>query len=449
MWEGVRIALNASVTPLGRERQMVRERAARHHLLLAADVWSPAMPPMRHTLELPTGGGYEIELTKVRELKISLSHRPLSKVSGLQTVPVSKVLDSKVPVTPQPHPNHTPATPQPHPNHTPTTPQPHPNHTPITPQSHPISLSQVSSAAPYNMGIGYQLTAPSRLTFRGIAFSRPSAIGSLFGSPVSSFFSPAMTPGMSLLRGSPRRPKRIEFIGASDTAGYCANGEEHLGADPFRWRQGSCMQSFSYLLARRFDAEVAIEALAGSGLLQPAKMAQTPHFEFGKVPMPSFYERALLTHPGSAWNFSSWVPELVVISLGGNDYNHQHGHVPSNASFSEGYAKLVSRISRVYRANPALTILAICGMGSPVEVDFDADNNRCRPCPYVEMAVEAYRAAHAKPALHYLLVPCDGSVVTGHGDLGCDGHKNSLGMRRVADYMEPHLRRIMHPIWRE
>ena len=29
-------------------------------------------------------------------------------------------------------------------------------------------------------------------------------------------------------------------------------------------------------------------------------------------------------------------------------------------------------------------VLLICGMGWPQEVDQDPDNNRCRPCPFVE-----------------------------------------------------------------
>lgn len=56
---------------------------------------------------------------------------------------------------------------------------------------------------------------------------------------------------------------------------------------------------------------------------------------------------------------------------------------------------------------------------------------------------------HPKPTLHYVFVPCDGSVVTGRGDIGCDGHKNQLGMQKVADFLEPNVRRMMQPVWRD
>jgi len=33
--------------------------------------------------------------------------------------------------------------------------------------------------------------------------------------------------------------------------------------------------------------------------------------------------------------------------------------------------------------------------------------------------------------------------LTGDGDIGCEGHKNQLGQKRVADFLEPRMREIM------
>lgn len=89
--------------------------------------------------------------------------------------------------------------------------------------------------------------------------------------------------------------------------------------------------------------------------------------------------------------------------------------------------------------------LQLCGMGSPAEAAYDPDNNRCRPCTHVERAVEAYRRRHAhhSPRLHYLSIPCDGSVVTGVDDIGCAGHKNELGQARIARFLQPRIGAIM------
>ena len=85
----------------------------------------------------------------------------------------------------------------------------------------------------------------------------------------------------------------------------------------------------------------------------------------------------------------------------------------------------------------------ICGMGSPGEVALDPDNNRCRPCPHVSDATAAYAAAYPRRRVHYIFVPCDGSVVDDRADIGCDGHKNRLGQAEVANYLEPRIRSIM------
>ena len=44
------------------------------------------------------------------------------------------------------------------------------------------------------------------------------------------------------------------------------------------------------------------------------------------------------------WEPEDSIPDLVVISLGGNDYNHQGGNVPSDAEFSAGYEELLLKI---------------------------------------------------------------------------------------------------------
>ena len=66
----------------------------------------------------------------------------------------------------------------------------------------------------------------------------------------------------------------------------------------------------------------------------------------GKLTLPDFYNRTMESddNPATLWNPEKFVPDLVVISLGGNDYNHQGGDVPSNATFNQAYEDFMLRI---------------------------------------------------------------------------------------------------------
>ena len=142
----------------------------------------------------------------------------------------------------------------------------------------------------------------------------------------------------------------------------------------------------------------------------------------------------------------------MVLSLGGCDFNNQRsqgGSVPSNVTFDAAYHRLLdelfAQVDGTEEDAGALRIASVCGMGSPAEPSFDPDNDRCRPCPHVQRAVESHRRRHPRRAhrLRYVFVPCNGSVVSGVGDIGCEGHKNRAGQAKVADHLEPHIRDLM------
>jgi len=84
-------------------------------------------------------------------------------------------------------------------------------------------------------------------------------------------------------------------------------------------------------------------------------------------------------------------------------------------------------------------------MGSPNEAQEDPDNSRCSPCPHVDDALKDFIVKYKDLAknIHHLLIPCDGSVVTGVDDIGCQGHKNEKGQKKVADFIQPHLDSIL------
>lgn len=317
-----------------------------------------------------------------------------------------------------------------------------------------VRLRKLSSATPYAPGIGSKLLRPSVLEFRGIDLVR----------------------GNASLEAPPTPPRSIEIIGASDSAGYCVDGTPNTSSLAYTlggWERSNCDATALAEVARRVDASLSVQAFAGAGLTQNANARQ--RWQMGKLTMADYYNRTLQTRAAPVWDVRAHQPpQLVLVSLGGNDYNHQQGRVPTNATFEAAYAKLLSDLFTTYTGRVEGTgaatelgdetagrrdaaaaaaavglepqrpvVVSICGQGSPEEARHDPDNNRCRSCPHVESSVRAFQRGHPALRVEYILIPCDGSVVTGEGDIGCNGHKNRRGQLEVARFLEPKLRHIM------
>ena len=81
--------------------------------------------------------------------------------------------------------------------------------------------------------------------------------------------------------------------------------------------------------------------------------------------LPSEFDRTLLYTPTPKWNYTNWVPNLVVICLGLNDYSGWGGYsgpvVSGNAEiFRNKYHEFLSTIMDVY---PGVKILAVAENG--------------------------------------------------------------------------------------
>ncbi|KAH8047451.1 GDSL-like Lipase/Acylhydrolase [Aureococcus anophagefferens] len=212
-----------------------------------------------------------------------------------------------------------------------------------------VALRKLTSATPYSAGVGKVL--PSVVELHGLD-----------------------VPGLAAAAPAPRR---VDFVGASDTAGYCVDGTVNTSsvADKLLgWEYANCAYGYPGVLGRALGADVSVQALAGAGLTRNANAASP--WQIGEATMAELSTRSLQTR-NESWDGDA--PDLAVVSLGGNDFNHQGGDVPSNETFAAAYAALLDRIF---------------------------------------------------------------AVVTDHGDIGCDGHKNRAGQAEVARFLEPKLREI-------
>merc|ERR1711972_740480 len=105
------------------------------------------------------------------------------------------------------------------------------------------------------------------------------------------------------------------------------------------------MGSSPGILGRKFDAEISVEASEGIGLTQNAYHDQ--QWKLGKNTMPDVFGRSMQTNDKFEFDFH-WAPQLVVVALGGNDFNHQEGHVPSDTRFFGAFESFLLSIFGAY-----------------------------------------------------------------------------------------------------
>jgi hypothetical protein len=153
----------------------------------------------------------------------------------------------------------------------------------------------------------------------------------------------------------PAKPtRRIEFIGDSFTA---AESNEAT-AQELPWEERfpvtNIDKGFASFVARHFNADYHTICRSGSGMICDWRG------DFN-VSIPKIFDRALMEDPEPKWNFTQWIPDLVVICLGLNDYSglkDKDGNVSDDNSsrFRNGYIDFLITISKVY---PGVKILAV------------------------------------------------------------------------------------------
>ena len=214
------------------------------------------------------------------------------------------------------------------------------------------------------------------------------------------------------------RARRIEFVGDSFTVGYgnashgrtCTRPEVHDYTDT-----GG---AWSALVGARLDADYRINAYSGIGVVRNYGGAMPGQS------MPTFYDRLI---PGDAapleQNAGDWRPQLIVVSLGGNDFSTPlhagEAWADQSALRADWRNKYVAFVRRLMARQPQARFLL---MGHD---PFFAD---------VELVAAELNRNAARPVLtlHY-----GGLELT-----GCDYHPSLADHRAVADLVAGTIGRI-------
>lgn len=223
--------------------------------------------------------------------------------------------------------------------------------------------------------------------------------------------------GGALVASPPPYSRKIEFIGDSITAGY---GDEGANRNcKFSYGTENDYLTYGALTARALSAERHSNAWSGIGMYRD-------NAGITKDQMPVLYERTLPSEPGSQWNFSQWIPDVVVINLGTNDYAKSDD--PSQP-YTTAYLAFLEKLRSHY---PRAEVF--CAMGPLWVKDLSQWQDA------LEAIVKA-RNDRGDNRVHFVsfdLEDCDTDI----SKCGCDWHPNLEEHQKMADALVPAIRAV-------
>lgn len=152
----------------------------------------------------------------------------------------------------------------------------------------------------------------------------------------------AETDGTFLEKEEDRKMK-IQIVGGSGISGHGALGSEGQGRTT---ANSSSLHAFGYLTARMFDADFQFVSNSGFGLkwgFQPANARQA----YDDVGIDG--SGRLI---GKEWNHDCWIPDLVIVNIGGNDFtahvNNASDSVEAKKEFKEAVEEFLTHVHTLY-----------------------------------------------------------------------------------------------------
>ena len=223
------------------------------------------------------------------------------------------------------------------------------------------------------------------------------------------------------LLSPPKRPeRRIEFIGNSITSGYGVEGKNHDCHFSVE-TENACM-SYAAITSRALNADYSLVSYSGRGVVRNYGDKNKTSIN----PMPSLYDRTCFFDSTKHWKFNEWIPQVVVINLGTNDFSTKP--FPDKRVFQSAYNKLINRVCTLY---PMVTIFCICG---PMIEE---------PClSEIKEVVEQQQMVEGRDK-DVFFIEIKRSIMN-DSDWGCDWHPNIKGSVKSANIIVPYIKLVMN-----
>lgn len=212
-----------------------------------------------------------------------------------------------------------------------------------------------------------------------------------------------------ILMPAPPQERRLEFIGDSITCGYGVDDSnlEHT----FSTATEDVTKAYAYLTARALHADYSMVSYSGHGIISgytetdDKKISELvpPYYAMTGFSRGTYKQQAIIE---KNWDFTAFIPDLIVINLGTNDDSYCQDNISRQEEFASAYQAFLKQV-RFHNPNAVL----LCTYGIMNE----------RLYPYIEKAVAAYQSDTKDDNIHTmqfeLQTDADGYVVDYHPSL--------------------------------
>ena len=213
----------------------------------------------------------------------------------------------------------------------------------------------------------------------------------------------------NLVATDPLPELKLEFYGNSITCGYGIEGGTQPDAD-------NSSKAYSSVVAHELNAQFHTISYSGIGVVKG----------FPSFLMSQMYNRIIanttyIPLPAkNSWDFSSYIPDYVIVALGTNDYNLGFGAgTISTTTFNTGYISLISKIRSAY---PNTKIICT---NSPMISDMKLGNA-------INDDVTGLKTSGDDKIYYFAFTHMAGGGVNGHPGV-VDGQTNG---KELADYIK-------------
>ncbi len=154
---------------------------------------------------------------------------------------------------------------------------------------------------------------------------------------VATFHGLLLPPRCELLPPPAWPERKLMFIGDSITGGeYIERFPPENVSTP---QSANAARSFGMLLGQWLHAQIHLVSYGGRGVMRDWQ---------GNTNVdnaPQFFQRTLPDDPASRWDHASYVPDVIVVSLGQNDFSKD---LPDEAVYTKAYDDFVGEIRAAY-----------------------------------------------------------------------------------------------------